>query len=132
MALLRRVLYLDALASALGSVVLIAIPRFLLVDLLDQPPYPDYAPLRLLGVAGFALALVMVLVAQRIEDLWWWSWALVVLEGGAAAVKTLHAAFGLPLDAAAWPWWAWALASWAFAFAFLWGIARAGTERPPG
>ena len=130
--LLRRALYLDALLTALGAMALLAVPRFLLFTVLSQPAYPDYAPVRLLGVTGFALALVMVLVAHRAEDLWWWTWAFVVLEGGAAVVKTLHAAFGLPAGAAAWPWWAWALTSWAFALAFLWGIARAGTEAPPG
>jgi hypothetical protein len=129
--LLRRALYLDALLTALGGLALVAAPRFVFVTVLSQPAYPDYAPVRLLGVAGFALALVMVLVAHRAEDLWWWSWAFVVLEGGAAAVKTLHAAFGVPSGAAAWPWWIWALASWAFGLAFLWGIARAGVEAPP-
>jgi hypothetical protein len=131
MSVLRRALYLDALLTGVAGAAVLAAPRFLLVTILDQPPYPDYTPLRLLGVAGFALAMLMVLVGHRIEELWWWCWAFVVLEGGAAAVKTLQAAFGLPAGAAAWPWWAWASASWAFGVAFLWGIARAGSEAPP-
>jgi hypothetical protein len=131
MSILRRTLYLDALLTALGSVALAAAPGVTL-RVLGQPEPVDGAWLRLLGVAGFALALVMVLVAHRAEDLWWWCWTFVVLEGGSAAVKTLHAAFGLPDGATAWPWWIWALASWALAFAYLWGLARAGTERPPG
>jgi hypothetical protein len=129
-ALLRRTLYLDALLTGLGSVVLVAIPGVML-RALGQPELVDVVWLRLLGVAGFVLALVMVLIGNRLEELWWWSWAFVALEGGAAAVKTLHAAFGLPSGAAAWPWWIWALASWGFAFAFLWGLARAGVEKPP-
>jgi hypothetical protein len=131
MALLRRVLYLDALISVVVGLVLLVAPRFLLVTMLDQPEPSDPAFLRLLGVAGFTLGLLMVLIAHRIGDLWWWSWAFVILEGGTAAVATLHGAFGLPEGAAAWPWWALGLASWAIAFGFLWGIARSGVDRPP-
>jgi hypothetical protein len=128
--LLRRALYLDALLSALGATVLLAAPRFLLVTLLGQPEYPDYGFMRLLGVAAFALALLMVLVAHGIEELWWWCWAFVILEFGAATVATLHVLWGLPADAAAWPWWAMAGITWIFTFALLWGLARTGTERP--
>jgi hypothetical protein len=131
MPILRRTLYVDALISAIVGILLVAAPRFLLTTLLGQLDVPDPAPLRLLGVAAFTLALLMVLIAHRVRDLWWWCWAFVVLEAGTAAVSTLHAAFGVPDGAAAWPWWALGLGSWAFAFAFLWGIARAGTEAAP-
>jgi hypothetical protein len=131
MSLLRRTLYLDALLSALVGVALVAGPRFVLVTAVDQSEFPDPAPLRLLGVAAVTLALLMVLIGHRVEELWWWCWAFVVLEAGVAAVSTLHAAFGVPPDAAVWPWWALGLGSWAFAGAFLWGIARAGTEVSP-
>jgi hypothetical protein len=131
MAILRRTLYLDALISVVIGILLVAAPAFLLTTLLDQPDVPDPALLRLLGVAAFTLALLMVLIAHRIQDLWWWCWAFVVLEAGTAAVSTLHAAFGVPDGAAVWPWWVLGLGSWAFAFAFLWGIARAGTEASP-
>jgi formate/nitrite transporter FocA (FNT family) len=131
MAILRRTLYLDALVSAVAGIFLVAAPGVLFVTVLGQPEPSDPAPLRLLGVATFTLALVMVLIAHRVQDLWWWCWAFVLLEAGSAAVSTLHAAFGVPEGAAAWPWWAVGLGSWAFAFAFLWGIARAGTEAPP-
>ena len=132
MALLRRLLYIDALLSALGGASLVLLPRFLLATVLGQPPYPDYAWVRLLGVSGLALSLLMVLVAHRIEELWWWSWAFVTLEAGAALVATLHALLGLPGEAAAWPWWAMAGISWGLAGGLVWGLARAGMERPPG
>jgi hypothetical protein len=128
MSLLRRALTFDALLSVLVGVALVAVPRFVLVTVLGQPEPSDQALIRLLGVAYVVLAMLMVLIAHRIEALWWWCWAFVVLEAGAAAVATLHAAFGLSPGSAAWPWWALGLVSWAFAFAFLWGIARAGTE----
>jgi hypothetical protein len=131
MPILRRTLYVDALISAIVGILLVAAPRFLLTTLLGQLDVPDPAPLRLLGVTAFTLALLMVLIAHRVRDLWWWCWAFVVLEAGTAAVSTLHAAFGVPDGAAAWPWWTLGLGSWAFAFAFLWGIARAGTEAAP-
>jgi hypothetical protein len=129
-AVLRRVLYLDALVSAVTGLALAAAPAWVFETLLGQPRTTDVAIHRLAGVASFTLALLMVLVGHRVEELWWWCWAFVVLEVGAAAVATLHAAFGLPAGAAAWPWWALGIGSWAFAGAFLWGIARAGAEAP--
>jgi hypothetical protein len=129
--LLRRVLYLDALVTSVVGLALIAAPAWAFETLLGQPAALDTAIHRLAGVASFTLALLMVLVAHRVEELWWWCWAFVVLEVGAAAVATLHAAFGLPEGAEAWPWWAVGILSWAFAGAFLWGIARAGAEASP-
>jgi hypothetical protein len=129
-ATLRRVLNLDALVSAVVGLALAVAPSWLLEDLLGQPPALDTAIHRLTGVALLTLALLMVLVAHRIEELWWWCWAFVVFEAGTALVTTLHGLFGLPTEAAAWPWWVLAAGSWAFAGAFLWGIARAGVEAP--
>jgi hypothetical protein len=131
MTALRRVLYLDALLTALSSISVLVAPGWLL-DVLGQPPIGDEAWLRLLGVAGFVLALLMVLVAHRAEELWWWCWAFVIVEVGSAAVASLHLLLGLPDGTAAWPWWGLAGISWLFAGGFLWGIARAGTEAAPG
>jgi hypothetical protein len=130
-AILRRVLYLDALVFAVVGLALAAAPGWVFEDLLAQPPAAETAIHRLAGVASFTLALLMVLVGHRVEELWWWCWAFVVLEVGAAIVGTLHAVVGLPTGAAAWPWWTLGIASWAFAGAFLWGIARAGAQAPP-
>jgi hypothetical protein len=130
-ALLRRVLYLYALFGAVIGVVLVTFPRFLLVDLLGQPGYPDYAWVRLVGTHTLGLALLGVLVGQRVEDLWWWCWAFVAMAFGTAAVTTLHAAFGVPSGADLWPWLVLAGWSWVIAFGLVWGIARAGVERPP-
>jgi hypothetical protein len=130
-ALLRRALYLSALLWALSGIALLAFPGFLLTTLLDQPAPSDDAWLRLFGVVAFVLALLMVLVGHRVDQLWWWCWAFVILEVGGAAVATLHFVFALPDGAAPWPWWLMAGVFWAFAGAFLWGIARAGVEAPP-
>ena len=126
--LLKRVLYLQAAANALFSVLAVTAPRFLLVTLLGQPAYVDYAWIRLVGVQDLVLAMLIVLVAQRIEEMWWWSWAFVVMAFGTAAIMTLHALIGLPPAAAAWPWWAGGLFSWLIAFGLLRGIAGAGVE----
>ena len=128
MALLRRVLYLDALFASLAAVGLVTVPRFVVVTLLGQPGSPDYAWVRIVGVQAFTLSLVAVLLARRVEDLWWWAWAYVVAGFGTAAVTTLNALFGLPAEAEALPWWVLALASWLITFGLLRGIARAGVE----
>lgn len=131
MALLRRILYLDALREAVAGVALLGFPGVLLIELFDQPPYGDYALVRILGFALLAMAMLMVMVGHRVEELWWWSWAFVVLEVGRAAIATLNALIGLPPGAGALLWWLIAGVSWLFAGGLLWGLARAGTEAPP-
>lgn len=127
MSLLRRILYLHALVSAVSAVAFLAAPRSLM-DLLGQPAFVDQAWLRLLGVNGLVLALLMVLVGHRTEELWWWSWAFVILDVSGAAVAGLHAAVGLPPDSAAWPWWVGAVLALGLAGGLVVGLARAGTE----
>lgn len=131
MSLLRRVLYLDALLNALLAAGLIVLPRFVLVDLFSQPVYPDYAFVQVFGVAALTLALVEVLVAHRVEELWWWCWVFVLFEAGRAAILTLHVLFGLPEGAGALMWWLGAGVRWAVAFGLVLGIGRAATEAPP-
>ena len=71
-------------------------PRWVLEDLFGQPVLADYVWVRAAAVMGVVLALLMVLVAQRIDELWWWSWAFAVLEVGTATVFVLNAMFGVP------------------------------------
>jgi hypothetical protein len=129
--LLRRVLYLDALLNVALAAGLMALPRFVLVDLFDQPVYPDYAFVRVFGAAALAIALFEVLIAQRVEELYWWCWALVLFEGLRAAILTLHVLFGLPEGAGAFMWWLGAGVRWAVAFGLVIGIGRAASEAPP-
>jgi hypothetical protein len=79
---------------------------------------------------GVVLALLMVLVAQKVDELWWWSWAFAVLEVGTATVFALNAAFGLPDGAAAWPFWTLAVLNGAFGAGLLAGMGLGGQERP--
>lgn len=131
MSLLRRVLYLQAAVWSVAGLALGLVPRFVLITLFGQPAYVEYAWIRVVGVEAFVLALLMVLVAQRAEELWWWSWAFVALSGGVAGVATLNAGFGLPRGGSAILWWAFAGISWAFAAGLLRGLGRAGKEAPP-
>ena len=127
-ALLRKVLYLDALLNAALAVGLIALPRFLLVDLFDQPVYPDYTFVRAFGLAALTLALFQVLIAQRVEELYFWCWTFVLFEGARAALLTLHVLFGLPEGAGPFMWWLGAGVRWAVAFGLVLGIGRASGD----
>jgi hypothetical protein len=128
---LRRVLYLQALVWASLGLPLAIAPRFLLVTVFGQLPYLDYALARIAGIDGFVLAMLMVLVAHHAEQTWWWSWAFVLVAAASATVATLNALVGLPEGASSWPWWLSAVLSWGFVVGLLYGLARAGAERPP-
>ena len=131
MNVLRRFLYLTALIWGLAGVLLIAVPRFLLVTLFAQPAYVDYAWVRIGGIDALALALLAVLVAHHAEQAWWWTWAFVIVAAGEALVATANALFGAPPGAGLWLWWLLAGGQWALAAGLVYGLARAGTERPP-
>jgi hypothetical protein len=125
------VLYLVALVWGLVGIFLTAAPRFLLVTLFGQPVYEDYAWVRIGGIDAVALALLAVLVAHHLEQAWWWTWAFVLVAGVEAVVATLNALFGAPPGAGLLLWWLFAGGQWAFAAGLVYGLARAGAERPP-
>jgi hypothetical protein len=125
---LRRVLYLDAVLNAALGLGLIALPRFLLVDVFGQSIYPDYAFVRVFGAAALALALLEVLIGQRVDELYFWCWTFVLFEGARAAILTLHVLFGLPEGASPFMWWLGAGVRWAAAFGLVLGIGRASGE----
>ena len=91
-------------------------------DLFGQPVLADYVWVRAAAVMGVVLALLMVLVAQKIDELWWWSWAFAVLEVGTATVFAINAAFGVPEGADAWPFWALAIVNGGFGAGLLVGM----------
>ena len=130
MKLLRRVLYYQAAVwSACGLAVAIA-PHWVLQTLFDQIPYPDDAYVRVSGVMSVGLALTMVLVAQKIEDLWWWSWAFALTDAGIVTITALHALFGLPGDSGAALWWLFASVNLTLGAALLAGMGLAAQEKP--
>lgn len=131
MQLLRRVLLLQALVWAVCGAAIAIAPRFVLVTLFDLPEAPDLGYVRVAGVLSFSLALLMVLISRRLEELWWFAWAFVIAAAGTAIVAALNALFGLPEGASPLLWWLFAGASTAFTIGLLMGLARVGTERSP-
>jgi hypothetical protein len=130
MKLLRRVLYYQAAAwTACGLAVVVA-PRWVLQTLFDQVPYPDHTYVRVCGVMSVGLALMMVLVAQKVEDLWWWSWAFALTDAAIVTITALHALFGLPDGSGALLWWLFAGVNAALGAALLAGMGFAAQEKP--
>jgi hypothetical protein len=130
MTFLQRVLKLQAALWAVMGALLVVVPRWLLHDAFGQPPMPEHAWIRAAGVMAVVLAMLMVLVAQRVSDVWWWAWSFALLEAGTATVFVLNAAFGLPTGADAWPWWSLGGVNVAFGALDLVGITAAGREKP--
>ena len=94
MALLRRILYLHSAVWAIAGAGLAVFPHQILIHLFKQAGYADYAWIRILGIESLGLAMLMVLVAQRAADVWWWSWAFVVPAILIAVVAVLYMIFG--------------------------------------
>ena len=131
MDLLRRVLAIQAVVwAACGAAIAVA-PRFVLVTMFDLAPLPDTGYVRIAGIFSFSLSLLMVLVARRLEQLWWFAWAFVLAAAGSAVVAALNAGFGLPDGVSPLLWWVFAAVSTAFTVGLLAGLAKTGTERPP-
>ncbi len=122
---------LEAAVWAAGGVAIAVAPRFVLDTMFDLPELPDQGYVRIAGVFAFSLSLLMVLVARRLESLWWFTWAFVLATAGSAVVAALDALFGLPDGASPLLWWVFAAVSAAFTFGLLAGLAKTGTERPP-
>jgi hypothetical protein len=119
-----------ALWAAFGMTIAVA-PRWVLEGLFDQTPLGDAAWARLAGIGAFCLALNMVLVAQRMENAWWFSWTFVFLEAGTAAVSLANALGARPRGSSAVLWWLLTIVGVAFLALLVAGLAKAGTERSP-
>jgi peptidoglycan/LPS O-acetylase OafA/YrhL len=124
---LRRTLYIGSAFTAVFGLALAIAPHWSIVTVANQPPYPDYAGARILGVGAFASALLMIMVANHLEQNWWWSWAFVIQAGGIALVALTRAIAG----GAAGAWWVLAAATALYAVALVAGLAKTGTERTP-
>jgi hypothetical protein len=129
MTVLRRALQAFAAIWAVCGVALILVPRWVLVDLFDQPASPDYAYVQVAGAASITLAMLAVMVSRR-EDAWWWSTAFAIATALCATITALHAAIGLPEDASALLWWLFAAVSIVLTAWLLLGLTRASQEHP--
>jgi hypothetical protein len=130
MKLLKRVLYWEAGLLAVSGVFAASFPRWLLETVFAQPPNPDVW-VRVAGVQAIGFAMLAVVIAHRIEQLWWASWAFVVTGGSVAAVTAGYALFGLPEGVSAVLWWLMAAESVVVTGGLLVGLAQTGTERDP-
>jgi len=128
--LLKRVLLVQAAVWAACGAAIAVSPRFVLVTMFDLAPLPDDGYVRIAGVFTFSLSLLMVLVARRLTELWWFTWAFVIASAGSAIVAGLNALFGLPEGVSPLLWWLFAGASTAFTLGLFAGLAKTGTERP--
>ena len=130
MTLLRRVLQIQAALWFAGSIAFGVFTRWTVETLMSQPVLSDYAWTRAGAVMGFTLALLMVLISRNLGEIWWWSWAFVLLSLGLAVLFALNAGFGLPPFADAWPWWTLSAVNLVIAIALAVGLAKAGQEKP--
>ena len=130
MKLLRSVLYAQAAVWAACGVAVALLPHWVLQRLFNQPAYVDHTYVRVSGVLSVGFALLMVLVAQRLEDVWWWSWAFIITTAGIVTVTGLHAVLGLPAGAGAVFWWLFAALNAVFLVGLMIGMSRAAQEKP--
>jgi hypothetical protein len=123
-------LYLQAGVWGLAGLILTVAPKFTLVTLFDQPRHQEFAWLRLFGLQAICLAMLMVLVAHRVEELWWWSWAFAFVTTAMAAVVVLNAAIGLAPYQSATLWWILSVVIVGFALGLLYGLFVSSREQP--
>jgi len=130
MNVLRRFLYLMAAVNVLVGLALAILPKFVTKSMFGQVALPEYAWVRIGGIQALGLAMLQVLVAQRSNEVWWWSWAFVIVEGLIAVVAALNALFGLDPGSSAVLWWLIAVVNGALTAGLLWGIGKTGQDRP--
>jgi hypothetical protein len=128
--LLRRVLLAQAAVWAACGVAIVIVPHRILHRMFDQPTYPDYTYVRVTGIMSAGLALLMVLVSQRIDELWWWAWAFILMTAGIVTTTGLHALFGGPAGSSPALWWLFAGLNALFLVGLLAGMTAASREKP--
>jgi hypothetical protein len=130
MSLLRGALSAGAALLLVLSAPLVVVPRTIVETIMGQASAGDDVWIRLFGTACLALALFHVLILRKLDDLWWWCWALVIFDGLSAVIVVIHALVGLPEGSATWPWWVYGLTSAVFTGLYVAGLARTGQEKP--
>jgi nicotinamide riboside transporter PnuC len=130
MKLLKRSLYWEAGILAVSGLFAAAFPRWLLETVFAQPAGPDVW-VRVAGVQAIGFAMFAVVVAHRIEELWWASWAFVITGASVAVATAGYALFGVPDGVSTVLWWLMAVESVAITAGLLVGLAQTGTERDP-
>jgi hypothetical protein len=130
MDVLRRNLYIQACVWTLAGLALVVAPRFVLVTVFDQPRHMELAWIRLVGIQAIGLAMLMVIVGHRVEELFWAAWAFAFVTVATAGIAVLNAAFGLTEHEGALLWWLFAAIALVFSLGLLYGIFVASREHP--
>jgi hypothetical protein len=131
MSFLKRALHAQATVWAVAGAALLVAPGWVVESLLRQAPLGESAWIRMLGAQSIGLSMLMVMVARRLEELWWWAWAFELVSLGLALIAVLTAGFGLAPGQSAVAWWLLGAGSLILAIAIVWGLARAAQENPP-
>jgi hypothetical protein len=130
MTLLRRVLYYQAFVWGACGIAIAVAPHWVLQSVFDQVSYPDEAFVRVCGAMSVGLALLMVLVAQKVDVVWWWAWAFAMTDAAIVTITGTHALFGLPVGSGAAVWWLFAGVNLVLGASILVGIGRAAQAKP--
>lgn len=130
MKLLRTALYAGAAAWAASGLAFAIAPRAVVHGVFQDPSIREWALVRTLGVVSIGLAMLMVLVAQRLEDVWWWSWAFIITTAGVATVNGVHAIFADGSGRAELMYWLISAVNAALCAGLLLGMGRAAQEKP--
>lgn len=130
MTFLRHLLKVQAALWLVFGLAIALVPRAVFEGVFGQPVLTDYAVVRAAGVMAIVLAMLMVLVSQKLEDVWWWAWTFALLEAGTAAIFLVNAVWGVPHGAPAWPWWALAVTNAVIGALELVAIGRTAQDRP--
>lgn len=129
---LRRALYVQGGLFLVAGLVLASIPATVVGHVFGEalPQSGVQAWIRLSGLQAIALAMLMVMVGHRVEELWWWAWAFAIGTFSMASVVVLNAAFGLSATESSVAWWLFALILIALTSAMLYGLSVSSRERP--
>jgi hypothetical protein len=128
--LLRTMLYAQAGTWLLSGLALATVPGVVVRDVFDDRAIHDWGLIRILGIAAVGLAMLMVLVAQRLDDIWWWSWAFILTAAGVATASGLHAVFGPLAGRAELMYWLIAAVNALLAAVLLVGMGRTAQDKP--
>ena len=130
MSMLKRILYLESAELGVYGLVTALFPIWLLETVFDQPPLGEYAWVRMSGIQAIGFAMLMVIVANRIESVWWFCWAFAITGGALAVLAAVNALFGLLDGVSPVFWWLMAAGAALNTAGMLVGLAKTGTERP--
>lgn len=92
---------------------------------------PNLTWIRLVGLQAIMTGLMQVIIGHRVESLWWFSWTFVFGAVASLVVFGAHLISGLGPSESPVPWAVLVLFAAVGVVGLLYGLARAGIEKPP-